>query len=47
MKDNARTLEFRHKLTLGGDRLTYSEATVVNIYGRTFEHTDQNELKHC
>ena len=45
MRDNARTLEFRHKVTLNGDELRYSETTVVEIYGRTFEHTDQNELR--
>ena len=45
MRDNARTLEFRHKITLEGNQLSYSETTIVEIYGRTFEHTDQNELR--
>ena len=44
MRDKARTLEFRHRVTLDGDTLSYSETTVLDIYGRTFEHTDQNEL---
>ena len=45
MKGKARTLEFRHKVTLDGDQLSYSETTIVEIYGRVFEHTDQNELR--
>ena len=44
MRDNARTLEFRHKVTLDGDRLLYDETTMVEIYGKTFEHTDRNAL---
>jgi len=44
MQKTARTTEFRHKLTLKDDRLSYSETTVLEIYGKTFEHTDQNEL---
>ncbi len=44
MRDNARTLEFRHTVTLDGDQLRYSETTIVEIYGRIFEHTDENEL---
>ena len=44
MRENARTLEFRHSITVGGGKLAYSETTIVEIYGRVFEHTDQNEL---
>ena len=44
MRETARTLEFRHKITVGGGKLAYSETTVVDIYGKVFEHTDQNEL---
>jgi len=44
MRDNASTLEFTHELTVDGDRLSYFETTVVDIYGKTFEHTDENEL---
>ncbi|EDN70712.1 conserved hypothetical protein [Beggiatoa sp. PS] len=44
MQKNARTTAFRHKLTLKDDRLSYSETTLLEIYGKTFEHTDQNEL---
>ena len=38
------TIEFRHQIRLEGDRLSYSETTVVEIYGKTFDHTDENEL---
>ncbi len=44
MRENARTLEFRHTITVGGGTLAYSETTIVEIYGRVFEHTDQNQL---
>jgi hypothetical protein len=44
MRDRASTREFRHTLKLQGDRLTYQETTVLDIYGRSFDHTDENEL---
>jgi hypothetical protein len=44
MRDNARTTAFRQELIVGNDRLSYSETTMVDIYGKTFEHTDQNDL---
>jgi hypothetical protein len=44
MRDKASTLEFSHDLTVSGDQLSYSELTLLDIYGRKFEHTDRNEL---
>jgi hypothetical protein len=45
MRDNASTLEFRHSITIKDKRLSYTETTVIDIYGnKTFEHTDNNEL---
>ena len=44
MRDNARTVSFDHEVRVDGNRLYYSETTVLEIYGRTFEHTDTNEL---
>jgi hypothetical protein len=44
MRDKASTVEFSHWLTLRGDQLHYSETTVVDIYGRRFDHTDENDL---
>lgn len=45
MADNASTIEFRHKIAVGNGTLSYSETTMVDIYGKIFEHTDQNELR--
>jgi hypothetical protein len=44
MRDNAKTVAFAHKLTCDGDTLKYAETTSLEIYGRRFEHTDENEL---
>ena len=45
MRDNAKTIEFRHRLAVKDGTMRYFETTVVEIYGRIFEHTDENELK--
>ena len=44
MRANARTLAFRHRITVDGKTLTYDETTVVDIYGKRFDHTDANTL---
>ena len=44
MRDHARTTEFRQRLAVGGGRLSYAETTIVEIYGKTFEHTDESVL---
>jgi len=44
MLENARTREFRQEVLIGHGRLSYSETTILDIYGKEFEHTDQNEL---
>ncbi len=44
MQANARTTEFRHKIEVGDGHLSYLETTIVEIYGKVFEHTDENEL---
>lgn len=44
MRDNAQTTEFRQKVTVSGNTLSYFETTYLEIYGKSFEHTDQNEL---
>jgi len=45
MRDNASTVEFRHQLSVEGKTLSYSETTVLDIYGRSFDHTDENQLR--
>jgi hypothetical protein len=44
MRDNAKTVSFRHRLTVDGNTLTYDETTVLDIYGKRFDHTDTNTL---
>ena len=46
LRDNALTTEFRQRFTIGAERLSYQQTTVVDIYGReSFEHTDENTLQ--
>lgn len=44
MRDNAKTVSFTHSIEVDGDRLAYSETTVLDIYGKRFDHTDTNQL---
>jgi len=44
MQDNARTTDYCQHISLGKDKLSYSQTTTIEIYGKVFEHTDQNEL---
>jgi hypothetical protein len=41
---NAKTKSFKQTLTLTDSNLSYSETMLVDIYGKEFEHTDQNVL---
>lgn len=45
MRDKARTLAFSHTITVEGDSLVYAESTLLDIYGRQYDHTDINRLK--
>ena len=44
MREKARTVSFEHEITVKGDKLSYRESTGLEIYGRSFDHTDANEL---
>lgn len=44
MRDQARTVAFRHHVEVSAHQLSYSETTVLEIYDRTFDHTDTNVL---
>lgn len=44
MARKAKTLEFKQTITIDNGTLAYSETTVVDIYGKIVEHTDDNEL---
>ena len=45
MQKNARTTDFHQKIIVGNGKMSYTETTMLDIYGRVFEHTDQNELR--
>ena len=45
MTENACTKEFSQQVIVGNGSLIYSETTMIEIYGKLFEHTDQNELE--
>ena len=36
--------DFRQKIIVGNGELSYSEITLVDIYGTIFEHTERNDL---
>lgn len=44
MREQAKTVAFRHELSVQGGVLTYAETTSLEIYGRSFDHTDENRL---
>ncbi len=44
MRDGAKTVAFRHELSVADGILSYSETTSLEIYGRSFDHTDENQL---
>lgn len=47
MQDKAKTIAFKHKVVIEKNKLSYAETTTLDIYGRTFEPTDTNELTRC
>lgn len=44
MRDNASTTAFQYSVSISENMLSYSQTTHLDIYGRVFQHTDQNEL---
>lgn len=44
MQNNALTTAFEQKIIIGKNKLSYSETTMLDIYGKPFEHTDDNSL---
>jgi hypothetical protein len=45
LRDNAKTVKFLMRLEIGDGELVFSETTSLQIYGRDFEHTDDNVLQ--
>ncbi|MDQ7067451.1 MAG: heme-binding beta-barrel domain-containing protein [Sulfurimonas sp.] len=44
MSKKAKTTSFKNTITITDDTLHYFETTMVDIYGNSFEHTDENTL---
>ncbi|PIE40646.1 MAG: hypothetical protein CSA49_07390 [Gammaproteobacteria bacterium] len=44
MRDNARSVSFKQKIELAGDKMAYEERTLLDIYGREFDHVDKSQL---
>ena len=47
MRDNAKTIAFEHQINVDASSLRYKETTVLDIYGKIFNHTDENTLSRC
>ena len=45
MLEKAKTTAFKMALSVKDNKLTYSETTSLEIYGKTFEHTDSSVLR--
>ena len=44
MQKNAKTTSFKQMVKIANGKMWYKETTMLDIYGREFEHTDENEL---
>jgi len=44
MKKKALTKSYRQKIVIEDGKMAYEETTMLDIYGKEFEHTDKNEL---
>lgn len=44
MQENASTKSFAQTMSVTADELRYSQTMMVDIYGKSFEHTDENVL---
>lgn len=44
MQGNARTTDFKQTIKFDDRYLSYSQSTMVEIYGKCFDHTDENQL---
>lgn len=45
MREKAKTLSFEQSLNIGADTLHYEQHTLLDIYGREFDHSDANTLR--
>ena len=44
MRDNAKTTAYKMAMKVDGDKISYSQTTFLDIYGRSFDHTDKSGL---
>ena len=44
MREKALTKSYLQKIVIENGKMSYEETTMLDIYGREFEHTDKNEL---
>jgi len=44
MQANASTKSFEHQISIQDNRMSYQQTMMVDIYGKSFKHTDSNEL---
>lgn len=47
MTEKAKTLQFNHRMTVKDDEFSYCQTMVLDIYGKSFDHTDENTLRRC
>ena len=45
MQARATTTAYQHRMSVSGDAMSYSQTTVLEIYGKhNYPHTDENTL---
>jgi hypothetical protein len=44
MKEKAKTKSFHHSISIQNNIMTYKETTILDIYGKDFEHVEENTL---
>ena len=47
MRDKAKTIGFEHQINVDSTSLTYKQTMVLDIYGKIFDHRDENTLSPC
>lgn len=45
MEEKAKTVRFEREISTNGNILSYKQLMVLEIYGKTFDHTDENSLE--
>lgn len=45
MREKASSTAFSQRIAISGDELSYSQTTMLEIYGKSFAHSEENTLK--